>query len=251
MANKLHKLILAAGTILFAVAMVYLCFQYTDISTLADAVSDEYGFIPVMIKMKQALLGHDLKATFSYAFFNYGFLYFLMNTLLSWGFIGDTSSVGQVVIPRLVSAAAAVGTMIVVYRMARITMEKVFAVGMVGLLLTAPAIWGTGTPRREFLHVDDLADACVMLLETYDSSEIVNIGCGEDVTIRELADVIAEIVGYTGGFRFDSTKPDGTPRKLLDVSRINALGWVPQISLREGVSMTYADYLSHQRIGAC
>ena len=113
------------------------------------------------------------------------------------------------------------------------------------------AIWGTGTPRREFLHVDDLADACVMLLETYDSSEIVNIGCGEDVTIRELADVIAEIVGYTGGFRFDSTKPDGTPRKLLDVSRINALGWVPQISLREGVSMTYADYLSHQRIGAC
>ena len=113
------------------------------------------------------------------------------------------------------------------------------------------AIWGTGTPRREFLHVDDLADACVMLLETYDSSEIVNIGCGEDVTIRELADVIAEIVGYTGSFRFDSTKPDGTPRKLLDVSRINALGWVPQISLREGVSMTYADYLSHQRIGAC
>ena len=113
------------------------------------------------------------------------------------------------------------------------------------------AIWGTGTPRREFLHVDDLADACLMLLDRYDSPDIVNIGCGEDVTIRELADVIAEIVGYSGGFRFDSTKPDGTPRKLLDVSRINALGWVPQISLREGVSMTYADYLSHQRIGAC
>lgn len=103
-------------------------------------------------------------------------------------------------------------------------------------------IWGTGTPRREFLHVDDLADACLMLLDRYDSPDIVNIGCGEDVTIRELAEVIAEIVGYSGGFRFDSTKPDGTPRKLLDVSRINALGWVPQISLREGVAMTHADF---------
>lgn len=104
------------------------------------------------------------------------------------------------------------------------------------------AIWGTGTPRREFLHVDDLADACLMLLDRYDSPDIVNIGCGEDVTIRELADVIAEIVGYTGSFRFDSTKPDGTPRKLLDVSRIRALGWEPKISLRDGVAMTHADF---------
>ena len=104
------------------------------------------------------------------------------------------------------------------------------------------AIWGTGTPRREFLHVDDLADACLMLLDRYDSPDIVNIGCGEDVTIRELADVIAEIVGYTGSFRFDSTKPDGTPRKLLDVSRINALGWVPQISLGNGIAKTYSNW---------
>ena len=103
-------------------------------------------------------------------------------------------------------------------------------------------IWGTGTPRREFLHVDDLADACLMLLDRYDSPDIVNIGCGEDVTIRELAEVIAEIVGYSGGFRFDSTKPDGTPRKLLDVSRIRALGWEPKISLRDGVAMTHADF---------
>ena len=103
-------------------------------------------------------------------------------------------------------------------------------------------IWGTGTPRREFLHVDDLADACLMLLDQYSGSEIVNVGCGEDVTIQELATLIADVVGYTGGFRFDSTKPDGTPRKLLDVSRINALGWVPQISLREGIGLTYADF---------
>lgn len=145
MENKLQKFFLAAGAILFAGSIGYLCFQYSDISTLAAAVSDEYGFIPVMIKMKQSLLGHDVKGTFSYAFFNYGFLYFLVNTLLSWGFVGDSSSVGQVVIPRLVSAAAAVGTMIVVYRMARITMDKMSALGVVGLLLSAPAIWMIGT----------------------------------------------------------------------------------------------------------
>ncbi len=103
-------------------------------------------------------------------------------------------------------------------------------------------IWGTGTPRREFLYVDDLADACLMLLDRYSSSAIVNVGCGEDVTIRELADLIADVVGYTGTFRFDVTKPDGTPRKLLDVSRIKALGWEPCISLQEGIGMVYSEF---------
>ena len=103
-------------------------------------------------------------------------------------------------------------------------------------------IWGTGTPRREFLHVDDLADACVMLLETYDSPDIVNVGCGEDVTIRELAELIADVVGYSGQFRFDVTKPDGTPRKLLDITRIRNLGWTSRISLRDGISTTYSHW---------
>lgn len=103
-------------------------------------------------------------------------------------------------------------------------------------------IWGTGLPRREFLHVDDLAEACVMLLETYDDSEIVNIGCGEDVTIRDLAEVIADVVGYRGEFVFDATKPDGTPRKVLDISRIKALGWISRIELRDGIVSTYKGY---------
>ena len=107
-------------------------------------------------------------------------------------------------------------------------------------------IWGTGTPRREFLHVHDLARACRFLLEQYDSPEIVNIGVGEDVTIRELAELICEIVGYEGRLAFDPTKPDGTPRKLLDVSRINALGWRAQIPLREGIQQTCAWYLAQR-----
>ncbi len=103
-------------------------------------------------------------------------------------------------------------------------------------------VWGTGTPRREFLHVDDLAGACRFLLESYDSPEIVNVGCGEDVAIRELAEIVCEVVGFTGGLAFDTTKPDGTPRKLLDVSRLTTLGWKPRIGLREGIRQTYEWY---------
>jgi len=109
-------------------------------------------------------------------------------------------------------------------------------------------IWGTGTPRREFLHVHDLARACRFLLEEYDSPEIVNIGVGEDVTIRELAELIAEILGYRGKLAFDSTKSDGTPRKLLDVSRIHSLGWRARIPLPEGIRQTYAWYLEHAAV---
>ena len=104
-------------------------------------------------------------------------------------------------------------------------------------------VWGTGTPRREFLHVSDLANACRFLIEHYDSPEIVNVGCGEDVTIRELAELICEVVGFAGRLEFDASKPDGTPRKLLDVSRLRSLGWTPRVSLREGIRETYEWYL--------
>jgi GDP-L-fucose synthase len=100
-------------------------------------------------------------------------------------------------------------------------------------------IWGTGTPRREFLHADDLADALRFLLENYHSPEIINVGCGEDVTIRELAEVIAAVVGYDIEIIFDPRRPDGTPRKLLDTNRLQALGWKPGISLEEGIAQTY------------
>jgi GDP-L-fucose synthase len=106
-------------------------------------------------------------------------------------------------------------------------------------------IWGTGSPRREFLHVDDLAEGCLFLLRNYESPEIVNIGCGEDVTIRELAELICQVVGYAGELRFDPSKPDGTPRKLLDMSRMFGLGWRPKISLAEGIEQTYAWYLQN------
>ena len=104
-------------------------------------------------------------------------------------------------------------------------------------------VWGTGTPRREFLHVSDLANACRYLLENYSQPEIVNIGCGEDVSIRELAELICEVVGYQGRLQFDTSKPDGTPRKLLDVGRLTGLGWKPRIGLREGIAQTYDWYL--------
>jgi GDP-L-fucose synthase len=104
-------------------------------------------------------------------------------------------------------------------------------------------VWGSGTPRREFLHVDDLAAACRFLLETYDSPEIINVGCGEDITIRELAELICEIVGFNGKLVFDSSKPDGTPRKLLDVTRLTQLGWTPRIALRDGIRATYEWYV--------
>jgi len=100
-------------------------------------------------------------------------------------------------------------------------------------------MWGTGTPRREFLHVDDLAVACLTLLERYDDPQPINIGVGEDVTIRELAETIADVTGFIGELEWDTTKPDGTPRKLLDVSRIHALGWKAQIPLRDGIAATY------------
>ena len=106
-------------------------------------------------------------------------------------------------------------------------------------------VWGSGTPRREFLHADDLAEACRFLLENYESSEIINIGVGEDVTIRELAELICEVVGFDGELTFDASKPDGTPRKLLDVSRIKALGWSPSISLRDGIAGVYRWYLEN------
>ena len=107
----------------------------------------------------------------------------------------------------------------------------------------AVTVWGTGTPRREFLHVDDLADAAVFLMERYSSEEIVNVGVGEDVSIAELAALVADVVGYEGEIVYDTTKPDGTPRKLLDVSRLFALGWRPRIGLREGIESTYRWYV--------
>ena len=106
-------------------------------------------------------------------------------------------------------------------------------------------IYGTGTPRREFLHTDDLAAACLLLLERYDDPMPINIGCGEDVTIDELARMIADVVGYTGKFVHDTSKPDGTPRKLLDVSRIRALGWKPTISLTDGIKSVYEWFLAN------
>jgi len=104
------------------------------------------------------------------------------------------------------------------------------------------SIWGTGTSRREFLHSSDLADAVLFLMENYDDSEIVNVGCGKDQTIKELAEMIKEVVGYTGHLKFDSTFPDGTPQKILDTSKINSLGWKPTIPLREGLKQVYQWY---------
>src|SRR5206468_11088059 len=100
-------------------------------------------------------------------------------------------------------------------------------------------VWGTGEPRREFLHVDDLAAAVLFLLEKYDSTEIINVGCGEDISIRELAELICDVVGFRGELAWDTTKPDGTPHKLLDVSKIRALGWKPAVPLRDGIVRTY------------
>jgi GDP-L-fucose synthase len=107
------------------------------------------------------------------------------------------------------------------------------------------AVWGTGTPRREFLHVDDLADAVLYLLQSYDAEPIVNIGWGEDITIRELAELVLSAIGYSGRLEFDSSKPDGTPRKLLDVTRLTNLGWKPRISLEAGIAQTYGWFKEH------
>jgi GDP-L-fucose synthase len=106
-------------------------------------------------------------------------------------------------------------------------------------------LWGTGTPRREFLHVDDLAEALLFLLDNYDDPMTINVGVGEDVTIRELAELVADVVGYEGELVQDTTKPDGTPRKLLDVSRLTALGWTASTALRDGIARTYEWFLAH------
>lgn len=107
------------------------------------------------------------------------------------------------------------------------------------------SIWGTGTPRREFLHVDDMAAAVVYLLETYDEEAIVNLGWGEDVTIAELAGLVAGVAGFKGELLFDASKPDGTPRKLLDTTRLSSLGWKPKITLQAGIEQTYAWFIEH------
>jgi GDP-L-fucose synthase len=104
-------------------------------------------------------------------------------------------------------------------------------------------VWGTGNPRREFLHVDDLADACFFLLQNYDSPAIVNIGCGEDVSIRELAETVCEVVGFRGSLVFDTSKPDGTPRKLMSIDKLVGLGWKPRIGLRDGIRNAYEWFL--------
>jgi GDP-L-fucose synthase len=110
---------------------------------------------------------------------------------------------------------------------------------------TSLRLWGTGTPLREFLHADDLAEACVLLLERYSQAGHINVGSGEELSIRQLADQIAQVVGFTGRLEFDPSMPDGTPRKLMDVSRIRALGWKPRIALTEGIRGAYAWYLAN------
>jgi GDP-L-fucose synthase len=112
--------------------------------------------------------------------------------------------------------------------------------------LTEVVVWGTGSPRREFLHVDDLADACVLLMNHYDEEEHVNVGTGEDISIRELTEILREIVHPTATLRFDTTKPDGMPRKLLDVSRLHGLGWRHRINLRDGIAATYQWFVENQ-----
>ncbi|MCH9019926.1 MAG: GDP-L-fucose synthase [Proteobacteria bacterium] len=115
---------------------------------------------------------------------------------------------------------------------------------------TTLEVWGTGKPRREFLYVDDAADALVHLLKVYSGDDHVNIGCGEDIAIAELAGLICEVVGYDGALRFDAGKPDGTPRKLLDVSRLAGLGWTARTPLREGLALAYDWFLAHAGEGA-
>ena len=107
-------------------------------------------------------------------------------------------------------------------------------------------IWGTGTPRREIMYVDDMANACIFLMQNYSGEDFVNIGVGDDISIKDFAEMIAEVVGFEGRFTYDTSKPDGTPRKLVDVTRLTGLGWTSQISLREGVERTYAWFLENE-----
>jgi GDP-L-fucose synthase len=103
-------------------------------------------------------------------------------------------------------------------------------------------LWGTGLPKREFLYVDDLAEACLLLMNTYNEKQFVNVGTGEDLSIRELAELIKEISGFEGDLLFDTSKPDGTMRKLMDVSMMKSLGWQPNVSLKEGIEQVYKEY---------
>lgn len=105
-------------------------------------------------------------------------------------------------------------------------------------------IWGTGSPKREFLYADDLAEACIFLMQSYNDREIINVGCGEDISIKELAETIKNIVGYQGKLNFDTSRPDGTPRKLLDVSKLHSLGWKHTVSLEDGISRAYQDFIN-------
>jgi GDP-L-fucose synthase len=114
--------------------------------------------------------------------------------------------------------------------------------------LPTVTVWGTGRPRREFLAVDDLADACVFIVKRYSDLGFINVGTGDDLTISDFARQVAEVVGYKGEIVFDKSKPDGTPRKLLDISRLRALGWQPKISLREGLAQMYADFRSRHLV---
>ena len=107
-------------------------------------------------------------------------------------------------------------------------------------------VWGTGRPRREFLYVDDFADACVFILKNYSGEEFLNLGVGQDMTIAEFAQTVAEVVGYRGTISYDASKPDGTPRKLVDISRLSALGWRAKTRLREGLGKAYADFLANR-----
>jgi len=109
-------------------------------------------------------------------------------------------------------------------------------------------VWGTGTPKREFLYADDLADACVFLMNNYDGKDFINIGVGEDLTIKELAETVKEVIGYEGEFVFDTSKPDGTPRKLMDVNRLHALGWKHTTSLKDGIKSAYHDFLKKEMV---
>lgn len=103
--------------------------------------------------------------------------------------------------------------------------------------------WGTGTPLREFLFVDDLADACYLLMQKYNEKQFVNVGCGEDISIKDLINLVKKVIGYGGDIRFDTTKPDGTPRKLMDATKLRNMGWKPKISLEEGIALAYNDFL--------
>jgi GDP-L-fucose synthase len=109
-------------------------------------------------------------------------------------------------------------------------------------------IWGSGSPRREFLYADDLAEACLFLMDTYNEKEIINIGCGEDISIKELADIVKEVTGFDGDLKFDISKPDGTPRKLLDVSKIHKLGWQHKTTLKDGLITAYQNFLTKQHL---